>query len=91
MSCVTGYTVIVLPGRADCGIAGVGASYLVRPVSTSAPSCLTKSLSVLKPLLFIVFSSQNTTEITVYGTDGATLEDTCFYTVQVCIPFAAKI
>ncbi len=90
MSCVTGYIVIVLPGRADCGITG-GASYLVRPVSTSAPSCLTKSFSIFKPLLFIVFSSQNTTEITVYGTDGATLADTCFYTVQVCIPFAAKI
>ncbi len=93
MSCVTGYTVKVLPAvsKEGCGIGGVGASYLVRPVSTTTPSCLTMSLSVFIHLLFIVISSQNTTEFTVYGTDGATLLDTCFYTVQVCIPFVARM
>ncbi len=93
MSCVTGYTVKVLPAvsKQGCGLAGVGASYLVRPVSTTTPSCLTMSLSVFKHLLFIVFSSQNTTEFTVYGTDGARLLDSCLYTVQVCTPFAARM
>ncbi len=91
MSCVTGYTVKVLPDYSSrCGIIGVGASYLVRPVSTTTPSRLTMSLSVFIHLLFIVFSSQNTTEFTVYGTDGATLLDSCLYIVQVCTPFVAR-